>query len=96
MHQRPYESILDLIGRTPVLHLRKLSPAGSARIYAKLEFHNPGGSIKDRPALQMVLDAEAAGLLRPGATIIEPTAGNTHPPLAAPSAGRYNPGPVGV
>ena len=77
MHKRPYESILDLIGQTPVLHLRNLRAEGSAEIYAKLEFHNPGGSIKDRPALQMVLDAEAAGLLRPGATIIEPTAGNT-------------------
>ncbi len=77
MHKRPYESILDLIGQTPVLHLRKLRAEGSAEIYAKLEFHNPGGSIKDRPALQMVLDAEAAGLLSPGATIIEPTAGNT-------------------
>jgi cysteine synthase A len=77
VHQRPYESILDLIGRTPVLHLGKSSPQGSAGIYAKLELHNPGGSIKDRPALQMVLDAEAAGVLRPGATIIEPTAGNT-------------------
>lgn len=88
MHERPYESILDLIGQTPVLHLRKVSPEGAAGIYAKLELHNPGGSIKDRPALQMILDAEAAGLLRPGATIIEPTAGNTGIGLALVGAAR--------
>ena len=77
MHQRPYESILDLIGQTPVVHLRHLLPPGQAGLFAKLEFYNPGGSIKDRPSLRMVEDAEKAGHLQPGATIIEPTAGNT-------------------
>jgi cysteine synthase A len=73
----PYESILDLIGQTPVLHLRSLDQPGAGEVYAKLEFHNPGGSIKDRPALAMIRAAEAAGELIQGATIIEPTAGNT-------------------
>lgn len=77
MYQRPYESILDLIGKTPVVHLRQLITATQAGLYAKLEFYNPGGSIKDRPSLRMVEDAEKAGRLQPGATIIEPTAGNT-------------------
>jgi cystathionine beta-synthase len=77
VHQRPYESILDLIGQTPVVHLRHLIPMEQAGLFAKLEFYNPGGSIKDRPSLRMVEDAEKAGLLKPGATIIEPTAGNT-------------------
>jgi cysteine synthase A len=77
LHETPYESILDLIGETPVLHLSSLDQPGGGKVYAKLEFHNPGGSIKDRPALAMVRAAEAAGQLTPGATIIEPTAGNT-------------------
>ena len=71
------ESIVDLIGNTPLLHLRRVVPEGAADVYAKLEYLNPGLSVKDRPALGMVLDAEERGLLRPGATIIEPTAGNT-------------------
>jgi cysteine synthase A len=71
------ESILDLIGHTPLLHLSRFAPPPLANVYAKLEWLNPGGSVKDRAALGMILDAEAKGLLKPGATIIEPTAGNT-------------------
>lgn len=77
MGLRVAENILDLIGRTPLLRLTRLEPEGGAEIWAKLEYLNPGGSVKDRAALGMVLDAEAAGRLRPGSVIIEPTAGNT-------------------
>ena len=72
-----YESALDLIGETPILHLRSFDRPGAAQIYAKLEFLNPGASVKDRAALGMILDAEKRCRLRPGATIVEPTAGNT-------------------
>src|SRR5437773_8243065 len=65
-----------------MLRLNRYAPAGGAGIYAKLEFLNPGGSVKDRAALGMVDAAEAQGRLRPGATIIEPTAGNTGVGLA--------------
>ncbi|HEU4872832.1 MAG TPA: cysteine synthase family protein [Pyrinomonadaceae bacterium] len=71
------ESILDLIGQTPLLHLSRFAQPPVADIYAKLEWMNPGGSVKDRAALGMIVDAEERGLLTPGATIIEPTAGNT-------------------
>jgi len=71
------ESILDLVGHTPLLHLSRFAKPPLADIYAKLECFNPGGSVKDRAALGMILDAEQKGKLRPGSTIIEPTAGNT-------------------
>jgi len=71
------ESVLDLIGHTPLLHPARFAPQPLADIYAKIEWRNPGGSVKDRAALGMILDAEQKGLLRPGSTIIEPTAGNT-------------------
>src|SRR5215216_8176626 len=71
------ESVLDLIGRTPLLHLSRFAQPPVADVYAKIEWLNPGGSVKDRAALGMILDAEEKGLLKPGATIIEPTAGNT-------------------
>lgn len=71
------ESIIDLVGNTPLLHLARFAPPPLAGIYAKLECFNPGGSVKDRAALGMILDAEKRGLLKPAATIIEPTAGNT-------------------
>ncbi len=74
---RAVESILDLVGRTPLLHLSRFAPPPLAGIYAKLEYMNPGGSVKDRAALGMILDAERRGVLKPGSTIIEPTAGNT-------------------
>ncbi len=71
------ESILELVGRTPLLRLSRFAPAPAAELYAKLEYMNPGGSVKDRAALGMILDAERRGVLKPGSTIIEPTAGNT-------------------
>jgi len=70
-------SALDLIGETPILHLRSYDRPRAASIFAKLEFLNPGGSVKDRAALGMIQEAEKRGLLRPGSTIVEPTAGNT-------------------
>ena len=71
------ESIIDLVGHTPLLHLSRFAPPPLADIYAKLEWFSPGGSVKDRAALGMILAAEQQGKLKPGATIIEPTAGNT-------------------
>lgn len=73
---------MQLVGNTPMVHLARLSPAGGASIYAKLEFLNPGGSIKDRAALGMILDAEKRGALQPGGTVFEATAGNTGVGLA--------------
>ncbi len=74
--------ITQLVGHTPMLRLGKVVPAGSADVFAKLEFLNPGGSVKDRAALGMILDAEAKGLLHPGSTIVEAPAGNTGVGLA--------------
>lgn len=71
------ENIIDLVGNTPLLHLARFARPPLADIYAKLEYLNPGGSVKDRAALGMILDAEERGILKPGSTIIEPTAGNT-------------------
>ncbi|EOH89869.1 cysteine synthase A [Enterococcus villorum] len=72
-----YHSITELIGRTPIVKLNHLVPEDSADVYVKLEFFNPGGSVKDRIALSMIERAEHDGLLKPGDTIIEPTSGNT-------------------
>src|ERR1700727_1391035 len=74
--------ITQLVGHTPMLQLGRVVPSESAAVFAKLEFLNPGGSIKDRAALGMILDAEAKGLLRAGSTIVEATAGNTGVGLA--------------
>jgi len=82
------ESILDLVGNTPLLHLSRFAPPPLADTFAKLEWLNPGGSVKDRIALGMILDAEKRGLLQEGATIIEPTAGNTGIGLALVGAAR--------
>ncbi|HEV2113747.1 MAG TPA: cysteine synthase A [Terriglobales bacterium] len=71
------ENIIELVGHTPMLHLTQLAPAGASEIYAKLEYMNPGGSVKDRAAIGMIAAAEKEGRLRPGSTIIEATAGNT-------------------
>jgi cysteine synthase A len=71
------DNILDLIGGTPMLHLRRLTGAQDGDVFAKLEYLNPGGSIKDRIGTGMIERAAKAGLLKPGGTIIEPTAGNT-------------------
>src|ERR1700719_831721 len=79
---RVAEDITELMGETPMLHLARITSPGMADVYAKLEFLNPGGSVKDRAALGMILDAERRGLLQPGATIVEATAGNTGVGLA--------------
>ena len=80
------ETILDLIGETPMVRLRRVVPPGAAEVVAKLEAFNPGGSVKDRIAAAMVEDAERRGVLKPGATIIEPTSGNTGVGLAMVAA----------
>lgn len=82
------KSILEEVGGTPLVELSDKVNVGAARVLVKVEFFNPGGSVKDRAALKMVEDAEAAGLLKPGATIIEPTSGNTGVGLALVSAVR--------
>ncbi len=81
-------SVLDLVGRTPLVRLARLSPPGGATIVGKLESKNPGGSVKDRPALAMVEAAEKAGTLTAGATLIEATSGNTGISLAMIAAVR--------
>ena len=75
--QKVAESILELIGNTPMVRLRRMVDPRMADILAKLESFNPGGSVKDRICLSMLEEAEARGLLRPGATVVEPTSGNT-------------------
>ena len=77
-----YDSLLDSVGRTPLVGLPRLSPSPEVRLWAKLEDRSPTGSVKDRPALWMVAEAEKAGRLTPGATILEPTSGNTGISLA--------------
>jgi len=82
-----YDSILDTIGSTPIVRLRRLAPK-HVELYVKAESFNPGGSVKDRLALAIVLDAEAKGLLEPGDTIVEATSGNTGVALAMVAAAR--------
>lgn len=77
-----YNSVLDMIGNTPLVDVSQLSPNPSVRILAKVESQNPAGSVKDRIAKQMILEAEADGALEPGKTIIEPSSGNTGIALA--------------
>jgi len=71
------ENITELVGLTPMLHLRRIVPEGAADVFAKLEYLNPGGSVKDRAAIGMIKRAEEEGKLKPGGTIVEATAGNT-------------------
>jgi cysteine synthase A len=73
----PVTNVLDLVGNTPMVELRRIATPESARIFVKMESLNPGGSVKDRLGLALIRFAEANGLLKPGGTIIEPTAGNT-------------------
>ena len=80
--QRIADDITQLVGHTPMLRLGRVVPENAAAVFAKLEFLNPGGSVKDRAALGMILDAERRGLLRSGSTIVEATAGNTGVGLA--------------
>ncbi len=82
-----HDSILDTIGRTPVVRLHRVAPR-HVQLYAKVESFNPGGSVKDRLALAIVLDAEAKGLLKSGDTIVEATSGNTGVALAMVAAAR--------
>jgi cystathionine beta-synthase len=85
---REYPTVLDLIGGTPIVRLDRLSPPRGARIVAKLEYLNPGGSVKDRIGMAMIEAAERDGKLRPGGTIVEPTSGNTGVGLAIAAAGK--------
>ncbi len=85
-----YASILDTIGRTPIVQLHRIAPA-HVTLHAKVESFNPGGSVKDRLALALVLDAERRGVLKPGQTIIEATSGNTGVSLAMVAAARGYP-----
>jgi cysteine synthase len=80
------DSVLDLIGNTPLVRLGRIARAGSATILAKVESQNPGGSVKDRIARSMIEDAERRGALRPGSTLVEPTSGNTGIGLAVVAA----------
>lgn len=86
--QRPpvAETVLELIGATPMVRLRRVAPTGGAEIVAKLESLNPGGSVKDRIARAMIEDAECSGALQAGDTIVEPTSGNTGVGLALVAA----------
>ncbi|MGN9805310.1 cystathionine beta-synthase [Micromonospora sp. L32] len=77
-----YDNVVELIGNTPLVRLRNVTEGIQATVLAKVEYLNPGGSVKDRIALRMVEDAEAAGILKPGGTIVEPTSGNTGVGLA--------------
>ncbi|MBN1659461.1 MAG: cysteine synthase A [Anaerolineae bacterium] len=88
MEARRADSILDLVGHTPVVRLRRVVPEGAATVWAKLERYNPGGSIKDRIARSMIEAAEASGDLRPGQVIVEPTSGNTGIGLAMVAAAK--------
>lgn len=82
-----YDNILETIGNTPVVKLQRLAPAG-VELHVKVESFNPGGSVKDRLALAIILDAEKKGLLKPGDTIVEATSGNTGVALAMVAAAR--------
>jgi cysteine synthase B len=77
-----YGDIVQAIGNTPLVELKRMSPKPGVRIWAKLESHNPTGSVKDRVARALIEDAEERGLIRPGQTILEPTSGNTGISLA--------------
>ena len=85
---REFPTVLDLVGGTPIVRLPALQPPGGARLLAKLEYMNPGGSIKDRIGLPMIEAAERDGLLKPGGVIVEPTSGNTGVGLAMVAAQR--------
>jgi cystathionine beta-synthase len=81
-----FESALDAVGRTPLVRMRRVVDDAQCLVLAKIEYVNPGGSVKDRPAVAMILEAEARGILRPGSTIVEATSGNTGTGLAMAAA----------
>ena len=86
MHMRRFESVLDLVGNTPLVRLHRLPVEGAASVWAKLEAYNPAGSVKDRIGLSMIQAGEASGALKPGGVIVEPTSGNTGIGLAMVAA----------
>ncbi|PKN58110.1 MAG: pyridoxal-5'-phosphate-dependent protein subunit beta [Deltaproteobacteria bacterium HGW-Deltaproteobacteria-14] len=88
MMKGAFANVVEAVGRTPIVRLNKLASHVAADLYCKLEYLNPGGSVKDRPAIQMVDDFEAEGRLRPGGTIVEATSGNTGMGLAMVAAVR--------
>src|SRR5918911_737453 len=83
---RNYPSVLELVGNTPIVRLDRIGRGVAPRLLAKLEYLNPGGSVKDRIGLAMIEKAEAEGKLKPGGTIVEPTSGNTGVGLAIAAA----------
>ena len=88
MTLKAHADITELIGRTPLVRLNRLTKPGAATIYGKVESFNPGGSIKDRICFNMINEAERQGKLKPGGTIVEPTSGNTGIGLALVAAVR--------
>ena len=82
MERRVAGSILELIGWTPLVKLNRITNGLPSTVYAKLEYFNPGGSVKDRVGLSMISDAERRGVIKPGCVIVEPTSGNTGAGLA--------------
>ena len=86
MMKGAYSDVVEAVGNTPIVRLNRLTEGLEANIYVKLEYLNPGGSVKDRPAIQIIRDAEEAGTLRPGGTIVEATSGNTGMGLAMVAA----------
>src|SRR4051812_49945667 len=85
---RYYESLVQLIGNTPLVKLSRVTEGLAPMVLAKVEYFNPGGSVKDRIAVRMIDSAEQAGLLKPGGTIIEPSSGKTGVGLALVAHGR--------
>src|SRR5437588_5973485 len=81
-----YDNVLELIGNTPLIRLNRVTRHVKPAVYAKIEYMNPGGSVKDRIGIRMIEQAEQEGLLRPGGTLIEPTSGNTGVGLAIAAA----------
>src|ERR1700704_2470180 len=83
---REYPTVLDLVGQTPLARLQRIVPEDAATVVAKLEYMNPGGSVKDRIGIKLIEKAEREGKLKPGGTIVEPTSGNTGVGLAIAAA----------
>ena len=91
-----FNDALEAIGNTPLIKLNKIADGAQCLVLAKVEYTNPGGSVKDRPAVAMLDAAERAGLLKPGGTIVEPTSGNTGSGLAMAAVGAQEHPRLGV